>query len=45
LDRQVRVLERRAFLTPKEQREVQNLKKQKLVAKDELYRALKAETL
>lgn len=43
LDQQVRVLERRAFLTPNEQRKVQDLKKRKLVAKDELYRALKLE--
>jgi len=42
LDEEVRRLERRAFLTPDEQRQVSDLKKQKLVAKDELY-ALKRE--
>jgi uncharacterized protein len=42
LDDQVRKLERRAFLTPTEQRHVSELKKQKLMAKDELY-ALKRE--
>ena len=42
LDDQVRMLERRAFLTPTEQRHVSELKKQKLMTKDELY-ALKRE--
>ena len=35
----VSLLERRAFLTPEEQRRIASLKKQKLVAKDELYEA------
>lgn len=37
LAEQVRLLERRAYLTPDEQRVVSELKKQKLAAKDELY--------
>jgi uncharacterized protein YdcH (DUF465 family) len=37
LDRRVQYLERRAILTPGEQRQVQDLKKQKLLAKDELH--------
>jgi len=39
LHEEVSLLERRAFLTPEEQRQVMHLKKQKLVAKDELYEA------
>jgi uncharacterized protein YdcH (DUF465 family) len=35
----VSLLERRAYLTPEEQRRIANLKKQKLIAKDELYEA------
>jgi uncharacterized protein YdcH (DUF465 family) len=42
LKEQVRLLERRAYLTPIEQRQVTNLKKQKLAAKDQL-QALKRE--
>ncbi len=37
LAQEVRVLERRAYLTPEEQRQMAELKKQKLMAKDELY--------
>jgi len=37
LDDEVRRLERRAFLTPDEQRQVSELKKQKLAAKDEIF--------
>ena len=37
LAQQVARLEKRAFLTPAEQQEVSNLKKQKLAAKDELF--------
>jgi uncharacterized protein YdcH (DUF465 family) len=37
LDKELRVLSRRAYLTPGEQRLAQELKKQKLSAKDELY--------
>jgi uncharacterized protein YdcH (DUF465 family) len=37
LARQVAALERRAFLTPNEQREISELKKLKLAAKDELF--------
>jgi uncharacterized protein YdcH (DUF465 family) len=37
------MLERRAYLTPEEQRYITDLKKQKLAAKDELF-ALKRET-
>ena len=37
LSRKVAQLERRAFLTPSEQMEVSNLKKQKLAAKDQLF--------
>lgn len=43
LAEEVRILERRAFLTPDEQRHMTDLKKQKLAAKDELF-ALKRET-
>jgi len=39
LHAEVNELERRAFLTPNEQRLIAELKKQKLVAKDELYAA------
>lgn len=39
LHEEVSLLERRAFLTPEEQRQMANLKKQKLIAKDELYEA------
>jgi uncharacterized protein YdcH (DUF465 family) len=35
-------LERRAFLTPEEQRLIAELKKQKLLAKDQLYAARRA---
>lgn len=35
-------LEKRAFLTPAEQLEVSNLKKQKLAAKDELFEVKRA---
>lgn len=38
LARQVDALERRAFLTPDEQRQMSELKKLKLAAKDELFR-------
>jgi hypothetical protein len=38
LARQVDALERRAFLTPEEQRQMSELKKLKLAAKDELFR-------
>lgn len=37
LAEQVRLLERRAYLTPEEQRTVAELKKQKLAAKDEVH--------
>ncbi|MEB2310199.1 MAG: DUF465 domain-containing protein [Sorangiineae bacterium] len=37
LAKQVRLLERRAYLTPEEQRTVAELKKQKLAAKDEVH--------
>jgi uncharacterized protein YdcH (DUF465 family) len=37
LAEEVRMLERRAFLTPDEQRQITELKKQKLAAKDELF--------
>ena len=37
LSEEVRVLERRAYLTPDEQRHMTELKKQKLLAKDELF--------
>jgi uncharacterized protein YdcH (DUF465 family) len=37
LSQEVYRLERRAYLTPNEQREMTNLKKQKLATKDELY--------
>ena len=37
LDDEVRKLERRAFLTPNEQRQMSELKKQKLAAKDEIF--------
>jgi uncharacterized protein YdcH (DUF465 family) len=36
LDRRVRELDRRAFLTPGEQRELADLKKRKLVVKDRI---------
>jgi len=36
---EVRLLENRAYLTPEEQRRVSELKKAKLLAKDELYAA------
>lgn len=39
---EVNQLERRAFLTPEEQRRIADLKKQKLLAKDELYAARRA---
>ncbi len=39
---EVHELERRAFLTPDEQRLMVELKKQKLMAKDELYAARRA---
>jgi uncharacterized protein YdcH (DUF465 family) len=39
LHEEVSLLERRHYLTPEEQRQVAKLKKQKLVAKDELYEA------
>ena len=39
---EVHELERRAFLTPEEQRLMVDLKKQKLMAKDELYAARRA---
>jgi uncharacterized protein YdcH (DUF465 family) len=37
LSQEVERLERRAHLTPTEQRQMTDLKKQKLLAKDELY--------
>jgi uncharacterized protein YdcH (DUF465 family) len=37
LAEEVRMLERRAYLTPEEQRHITELKKQKLLAKDELF--------
>jgi uncharacterized protein YdcH (DUF465 family) len=37
LDDEVRKLERRAFLTPNEQRQMSELKKQKLATKDEIF--------
>ncbi len=37
LDRRVDELRRRAFLTPTEQRELTELKKQKLILKDQLH--------
>ena len=43
LDDEVRKLERRAFLTPDEQRQMSELKKQKLAAKDEIF-AIKRDT-
>ena len=39
---EVNQLERRAFLTPDEQRMIADLKKLKLIAKDELYAARRA---
>lgn len=42
LHEEVNRLERRAFLTPEEQRLIADLKKQKLLAKDELYAARRA---
>ena len=38
LEQELRVLSRRAYLTPHEQRLERELKKQKLSAKDQLYR-------
>jgi uncharacterized protein YdcH (DUF465 family) len=37
LDRRVKELDRRAFLTPSEQRERASLKKQKLILKDRIH--------
>lgn len=37
LAEEVRQLEKRAYLTPEEQRHITELKKQKLAAKDELF--------
>jgi uncharacterized protein YdcH (DUF465 family) len=37
LDQQVKYLERRAILTPREQTQVTDLKKQKLLTKDRLH--------
>lgn len=37
LAEEVQYLERRAFLTPHEQRQIQELKKRKLITKDRLY--------
>jgi uncharacterized protein YdcH (DUF465 family) len=37
LDARIRELDRRSYLTPSEQREVAELKKQKLRAKDEMF--------
>lgn len=37
LDRRVDELKRRAFLTPTEQRELSELKKQKLLVKDQIH--------
>ena len=37
LDERLRVLSRRAYLTPDEQREASELKRKKLFAKDRLY--------
>ena len=37
LDERLRILTRRAYLTPAEQREASELKRKKLVAKDRLY--------
>lgn len=42
LHEEVTQLERRAFLTPDEQRQIAELKKLKLIAKDELYAARRA---
>ena len=42
LHEEVTQLERRAFLTPQERRQMVELKKQKLIAKDELYAARRA---
>jgi uncharacterized protein YdcH (DUF465 family) len=39
LHEEVSLLEQRAYLTPEEQRQIVCLKKQKLMAKDELYEA------
>jgi uncharacterized protein YdcH (DUF465 family) len=36
---EVSTLERRAYLTPEEQRRMSELKKEKLIIKDELYQA------
>ena len=41
---EVTQLERRAFLTPEEQRQIAELKKLKLIAKDELYAARRAQS-
>jgi hypothetical protein len=43
LDERLKVLLRRAFLTPDEQREASELKRKKLVAKDELFALARAE--
>lgn len=37
LDARIRELDRRSYLTPNEQREIAELKKQKLRAKDEMF--------
>ena len=37
LAEEVRQLEKRAYLTPEEQRHITELKKQKLIAKDQLF--------
>ena len=42
LHEEVHELERKAFLTPDEQRRIVDLKKQKLLAKDRLYAARRA---
>jgi uncharacterized protein YdcH (DUF465 family) len=42
LHEEVTQLERRALLTPEEQRQIAELKKLKLLAKDELYAARRA---
>lgn len=43
LDERLRVLLRRAFLTPDEQREAAELKRKKLAAKDQLFALARAE--
>jgi uncharacterized protein YdcH (DUF465 family) len=42
LDEEVTLLGRRNYLTPEEQRRMRELKKEKLVIKDELYQARRA---